>query len=582
MLQPGNDLRVHVHRRPFAWALGLVLAIALTFDLWGRQWGLYNYWHADELGEQTAALFQQRTINPHYFMYGNIAFYRTALAVGPALAYTSAFDPAPPPSDVAAHTAWLDRYHRRITAWPRVLSVIEALLLVLVTCLLGAALFDSRVGLVAGFALASSPTSVYIAHVSTVDGFANLMQWLACLASLHAWKRRSGRSLALAAFLAGVAGGTKLDHVLVLIPVVIAYAWRGTPRWRDAGLLLLVPAGYLFANPILAIRPFEFLDGLTRDMWFGAMADTGAQSSYAVLFDYVRNGMGWPLLVLSILGLGYAAIRFALGLDRRELLWLLSTFVPFCLLLGSKRVYPHYVGQLLPGLSLIGAYGAVYAVIDAPRAWRAWTGGALASLYALALVGPISLDLQFTNDPRDAASRWITDHVPEQSTIFVSERGPKLSSIRYRLEPMRPDRERWTSYTTIPRQRVDEDGLYRRVRSSILAGERSAGGLLGVSVRELPYHGWYDDVARDLDTRPNARERAKAVRPDYIVIVEYMSPTVFEWLRAPGSRYSEVAAFAYRSPVRSDLVMPMLDPKVWIFQSDSSIASTRLTSVRHD
>jgi len=367
----------------------------------------------------------------------------------------------------------------------------------------------------------------------------------------------------------------------VLIPVAIAYAWRATPRWRDAALLLLVPAGYLFANPILAIRPFEFLDGLTRDMWFGAMADTGAQSSYAVLFDYVRNGMGWPLLVLSILGVGYAAIRFALGLDRRELIWLLSTFVPFCLLLGSKRVYPHYVGQLLPGLSLIGAYGAVYAVIDAPRAWRPWASGALAALYALALLGPISLDLQFGNDPRDAASRWIIDHVPEQSTIFVSERGPKLSSIRYRLEPMLPDRERWTSYTTIPRQRVDEDGLYRRVRSSILTGERSAGRLLGVSVRELPYHGWYDDVARDLDTRPNARERAKAVRPDYIVIVEYMSPTVLEWLRAPASGYSEVAAFAYRSPVRSELVMPMLDPKVWIFQSDSSSAS-RPASVRLD
>jgi len=223
----------------------------------------------------------------------------------------------------------------------------------------------------------------------------------------------------------------------------------------------------------------------------------------------------------------------------------------------------------------------VYAVIDAPRAWRPWASGALAALYALALLGPISLDLQFSNDPRDAAARWITDHVPAGSAIFVSERGPKLSSIRYRLEPMLPDRERWTSYTTIPRQRMDEDGRYRRVRSSILAGERWAGRVLGAPVRQQSYQGWYDDVFRDLDTRPNARERAKVVRPDDIVIVEYMSPTVLEWLRAPGSGYFEVAAFAYRSPVRSDLVMPMLNPKVWIFQSDSSSAS-RPATVRHD
>ena len=89
------------------------------------------------------------------------------------------------------------------------------------------------------------------------------------------------------------------------------------------------------------------------------------------------------------------------------------------------------------------------------------------------------------------------------------------------------------------------------------------------------------DGGSEHDLLLRVTERAKAVRPDYIVIVEYMSPTVLEWLRAPASGYSEVAAFAYRSPVRSELVMPMLDPKVWIFQRDSSSAS-RPASVRLD
>jgi hypothetical protein len=582
MLQLDGDARVYTSRRTYASALAFVLALTLAFDLWGRQWGLYNQWHADELGEQTAGLFQQHTVNPHYFMYGNIAFYRTALAIGPALAYTAAFDAEPPASEVRAHVAWLDRYERRITAWPRALSLIEAVALVVVTWLIGGMLFGRWTGLLAALAVASSPTSVYIAHVSTVDGFANLVLWLACLASLHAWKRESGRALALAAFLAGVAGGTKLDHFLAVIPVVVAYAWRGSRRWRDIGLLLLVPAGYVFANPILVLRPFEFLDGLTRDMSFGAMADVGGRSSYRVLFEYVRDGMGWPLLALAVLGSGCAAYRFVRGLDRRELLWLASTFLPFCIVFGSKRVYPHYVGQLVPGLSLLGAYGALHLVGGSRHGWRPLAAGAVAALYALGLLGPISLDLQFTHDPRDTAGRWIDDHVPANATIFVSERGPKLSSLRYRLEEMLPDRERWTSYTTIPRQRMDEDGRYRRIRRAILAGERWAGHVFGAPVRERPYMGWYDDVFRDLDARPSARERVKSERPDYVVIVEHMSPTVQTWLQSPGSGYAEVAAFAYRSPVRSNLEMPMVNQKVWIFQRDAASASAQPARTVHD
>jgi hypothetical protein len=315
-------------------------------------------------------------------------------------------------------------------------------------------------------------------------------------------------------------------------------------------------------------------------MWFGAMADVGAKSSYAVLFSYLLTGMGWPLVALSCFGLGWGAWRFVRGLDRRALLWLTSTFVPYCVLFGAKRVYPHYVGQLIPGLSVLGAYGAVQAIRHSSRVSRPWVSGALAALYALALLGPISLDLQFTHDPRDAASRWIAEHVPAGATMFVSERGPKVSSVRYQLVTMLPDRERWTNYATIPRQRVDEDGLYRRVRRFILAGERWAGRTLGAPVREHPYQGWYDDVARDLDTRPNARERVETVRPDYVVIVEGMSSRVLAWLRTAGSGYAEIAAFAYRSPVRSDLDMPMVNKKVWVFQRDSSTARTAPDSMQ--
>ena len=51
-----------------------------------------------------------------------------------------------------------------------------------------------------------------------------------------------------------------------------------------------------------------------RALPFGAMADVGGRSSYRVLFEYVRDGAGWPQLALSVIGAGYAAYRFARGL----------------------------------------------------------------------------------------------------------------------------------------------------------------------------------------------------------------------------------------------------------------------------
>jgi hypothetical protein len=54
------------------------------------------------------------------------------------------------------------------------------------------------------------------------------------------------------------------------------------------------------------------------------------------------------------------------------------------------------------------------------------------------------------------------------------------------------------------------------------------------------------------------------------------------WLQSPGSGYAEVAAFAYRSPVRSNLEMPMVNQKVWIFQRDAASASAQPARTVHD
>jgi 4-amino-4-deoxy-L-arabinose transferase-like glycosyltransferase len=560
--QPLAEVRRLLGFRP-VW---LLLALALALNVWGNQWGALNRWHGDELSHEVVELVHARTINPHYFMYGNIAFYRTAVGVVPALAYGRLVDRPPATTDAAAYEAWLERHQARIATWPRFVSAAEGVLLVLATYLIAALLFDRRVGLLAGILLALSPVAVYIAHVATADGFANLAYWLACLAAVLAWRQGGLRWLAAAALLAGVAFGTKTDRLLVLVPVAAAFALHRREGWRHLRLLLLVPVGYAIANPILLLQPFEFLDGLSRDMFFGAVQDPGGTGTYRLLLHYTRTGTGWPIFALAVAGVAYAAICLARGRDRPQLAWLLATFVPYYVVFGSKTVFPWYVGQLLPGLLIVAAYAAVRLADRVPRPLALPARGAVALLVLLGLMGPVSLGLQFTHDPRDAARRWIERSVPPGATLFVSERGPWIRGSRYRVELMLPDRERWTENLATPHDRLESHRLYQRVRSSILASERWAGRTLGTPVRPEPYKGWYDVTLDDLAARPVATERVRQARPDYVVIVEGMSPAVLEWIRAPGSGYAQVAEFRYRSPVSPDLRMPMLNAPVRVFQ----------------
>ena len=550
--------------------LWLVLALAVALNAWGSRWGVLNRWHGDEVSWAAESLVRERTINPHYFMYGGIGYYRTALGVAPAVAYARLFDPPPAAgADAVAREAWRERYERRVVGWSRAVSLVEGVLLVLVAYVIGALLFDRRTGALGAALLALSPVIVYIAHVATVDGVANLAQWLACLAALLSWRRGGDRWLALSVLLAGVATGAKTDHALVVIPVALAYAWRERRTWRHLPLLLLLPAGYLLANPVLLLQPFEFLDGLTRDMFFAAVQEVGGETSYGILLDYVRAGAGWPTFALGLAGIAAAAVWIARGTHRRELAWLLSTVLPYYLIFGARTVYPWYVAQLLPGLSLVAAYAWMRAADRVPRPFAPVAQGALAALLLLALAGPVSLNLQFTHDPRFAAARWIERHVPPGATILVSGRGPTISGTRYRVETMLGDRARWKENVIEPRDSLERHATYQRIRGTILQAERRVG------IRRAPYRGWYDVVLDELGTRASAPERLRQVRPDYVVIVEGMSPTVLDELRQPGSGYVPAAEFTYRSPLRPDLRMPMLNARVWVFRRSDAATGRR-------
>jgi hypothetical protein len=289
--------------------MALIALTSLCLNLGGNSWGTPDRWHPDEMDGVAAGLVAQKTLDPHFFPYGGLHYYVLALTAAiPVGAYNYLFDHKPAPTDARALAAWRDRKDTRVRLLARATSAVMATLTVVAIFSIAALLFGSTAGILAALFLAVSPYFVLIAHFATVDSAANCWYWLACLLTLLAWKRGVSPWYPLAAFMVGLACGTKLDRVLAVIPwSVAALLWQSQPRLslrRWLGYALLIPVGYVAANPTLLFSPFEFIDGTTKDLLFNALRGDKTTSFTQMLAD-MATGMSAPLFAICAAALGY-------------------------------------------------------------------------------------------------------------------------------------------------------------------------------------------------------------------------------------------------------------------------------------
>ncbi len=492
-------------------------------NLWGNRWGAPAAWHPDELTRTAVRMVEERTLNPGRFYYGHFHYYVVALAaVAPVRIATKlgllAQEAAPAATIQVA----------------RSLSGLMGALLVGLTFLIGQWLFDRRRGLLAASFLALSMGFVTVAHFATVDTAANFWYWLACAAALGYWKRGGRAWLLGAGIAAGLAVGTKFDRALVIVPLVGAYLWRGERRPGVLqGALVLLGLVFVLVNPTLLLAPFESLDGIIRDLWFNAIRFDPTRPRWH-FFRYLEAGLGWPLTLLALAGL--AVMGWWLLRRRRvaAVVWLLSTILPYALLMGGKYAQPWYPVLLFPGMAL----AAAIAVVATPARWaRAGLIGV-----AIATSGAYTLGVveQFERDARYAAADWMTAHVPAGSTIECIGLPPALDPMRYTVRTPRKPR----LVSDDARERLERDAQYQRVRQAIASVARWT-LRTGLPTRP-PYQAWFDRYA--IPATPPAYQAAEpAQRPDYVLFLE-MEQGPAHWLQvlqAEGSGYEAVARFPF-------------------------------------
>jgi hypothetical protein len=228
---------------------------------------------------------------------------------------------------------------------------------------------------------------------------------------------------------AGLASATKYNAVLALLPVIHA-AWpirRGTTTgpsikqasaWVAAALVSFAIA-FVIACPGCLLETGQFVHDIGFEAkHVGAQADepfrnTGNGFVYQITTNLLY-GMGWPLLIVAIAALVYAATRR----ERQD--GLLAVFaVPYYALIGFAVVrYARYAIPLLPFLALWTGR-LLSDVTSSTRLPERRTGLAVA---ALTFVGTLYFAFQYIApmarpDPRDRAVDWLTANGLRNTTI---------------------------------------------------------------------------------------------------------------------------------------------------------------------
>jgi hypothetical protein len=433
-------------RRRWAWSgLAVVLAGGLALRLWGVRQGLpyaYNTDEADHFVRHAVRMFEEGSLNPHYFgnppaftyllhfllevYYGGGAGVRRAFALDPAELYTI--------SRVAA----------------AVLGT-AALWLLYAT---GARLFDRGVGLLAAAIQAVAFLPVFYAHLALNDVPTLAPLTLSLLGSAGVLAKGRRRDYLLAGAGLGLACASKYTAGIALVPLAAAVAARYLGEDRAAraagGLALALAAAllaFLLANPYAVLDFQSFHRELVHQSTLSAESQgkLGAPRHGGILY-YLWSlswGLGW---VPALAALGGALTLWRIN---RAAAWML---VPAPLLfLAFMGLQGRYFGRwLMPTLPFLCLLAAVFATragdaltrlargrrltgpgITAAGAGRPrWLGAALAAalvaaLLAQGLLHSVHAGLVLSRaDTRNLTRAWMLTHVPAGARIVAEPVSP--------------------------------------------------------------------------------------------------------------------------------------------------------------
>ena len=377
--------------------LCFIVGLGLFMRIWGIGWSLPDQrhplatYHPDERINLSAAQsvdIGHLNFDTHFYNYGTFYFYLVSLSQ--TIGQTYGWIPKTQASPELSPIERMQRTQPELAGLflaGRVVTALMGTLTILILYLLGKQLYNRQTGLLAALLYAIAPLAAVHSHYLTVDVpvtlFVTLALWQSARIVSVISKRDEvvapqsvkllWREVLFSGVWVGLAGATKYTAATVLIAPVVSIILLNKKPLEPSKLpktpVALVALFGVAVLTFLIACPGVWLNW--HSFWEGEYPGSGlryelfehSRSGHGLLF--VHTGLGWvyhltvsapyglgiPLLLLTLLGIGLAFFRRTPG-DWILLIFLLLSFG----LTGLSAVrFARYLIPLFPALCLLGA-----------------------------------------------------------------------------------------------------------------------------------------------------------------------------------------------------------------------------------
>jgi hypothetical protein len=421
-----------------SYAIVAIAAAAVALRVVGLAYGLPAVYNPDETPILNRALAIAQDPKPQNFVYPSLYFY--LLFVWEGLYFVGARLLGSFSSLADFQTAFFTDPSGHFLAG-RVFSVVCGTLTVVAVYLLAARLYDRPTGLIAAAAMAVSPIAVRDAHYVKLDIPTTMFVAFAHVALarlvVDASAANRTRPWVLAGFLSGLAVSTQyyaifLAFTMIAVAGVDAHR-RGGVRttlslfaWSVVGAV----AGFFVGSPFI---PFNLTQAISdvahvREVDIDrAMVD----GQFTAVLPYLRillwDAMGWPIWIAAVIGFVWAIV-----VDWRRGLLLVSFFVPFALFIANTVPMSRYLNVALPLIAVAAGFaiGRLQQRLGKPLL----AVPVVALMLTPGLIESLKWDFFLRQaDTRTLAGAFIRSTIAPGRSLLVQPYGPPLRQSREAL-----------------------------------------------------------------------------------------------------------------------------------------------------